>query len=405
MIETTSPMMSVRPELSRAATPALLRGEPRHGWFFFPHSFSPPLIEAVLDHWQADQGTVLDPFVGSGTTLTVALSRGLSCIGVDLSPLAVLISTVKTRSYQSDGLLAALERVTSHPVSSTVEAFQPERLQRAFTAAELRALAAIKAGFLNEKREVQDFFTVAWLRAAQTVSRAIPNGGWFRWIERRDQEARIPLLFRQFAQAMINDTGSDPATPGQPSAVVVQGDARHLPPQPQVNFVVTSPPYPNRHDYSRVFHIELLLLGVAEDAVTNFRHKSLRSHVEAHEPVGGHDYREPFRLTEILDEWPPKADRRIPKMLRGYFEDLHRTLCSLYPKVIDGGRLAFVLGNVRHAGVMIPVDELFAELAGFGGFSHEATWVLRERGNSAQQMGKYGRIGSRESVVLLTKAG
>ena len=38
-------------------------------------------------------------------------------------------------------------------------------------------------------------------------------------------------------------------------------DARSLPLRSDsVDAVLTSPPYPNRHDYSRVFHIELLLL-------------------------------------------------------------------------------------------------------------------------------------------------
>ncbi|HIQ01500.1 MAG TPA: hypothetical protein EYH30_05155 [Anaerolineales bacterium] len=38
-----------RLDLSRAATPRLLRRRPVHRWFAFPHSYSPELVEAVLE--------------------------------------------------------------------------------------------------------------------------------------------------------------------------------------------------------------------------------------------------------------------------------------------------------------------------------------------------------------------
>ena len=53
---------------------------------------------------------------------------------------------------------------------------------------------------------------------------------------------------------------------------------------------------------------------------------------------------------------------------------------------------------------MIPVDEITARIGLAGpGLEFEEAWVLRERGNAAQQMGRYGRRPSRESVILLSK--
>jgi hypothetical protein len=71
--------------------------------------------------------------------------------------------------------------------------------------------------------------------------------------------------------------------------------------------------------------------------------------------------------------------------------------------VKPGGQLAFVVGNVQHAGVQVPVDEILAKLGEQAGLKWKETWLIRLRGNSAQQMGRYGRQPSRESVVIFQR--
>lgn len=59
--------------------------------------------------------------------------------------------------------------------------------------------------------------------------------------------------------------------------------------------------------------------------------------------------------------------------------------------------------GVRYGGVLIPVDEILVDVGKQAGFLHDKTWVIRLRGNSAQQMGSFGREPSRESIVFLRK--
>lgn len=50
----------------------------------------------LADRWRLKPGAVvLDPLCGAGTALVSARRQGLGAIGMDLSPLAVLASTVK----------------------------------------------------------------------------------------------------------------------------------------------------------------------------------------------------------------------------------------------------------------------------------------------------------------------
>ena len=170
---------------------------------------------------------------------------------------------------------------------------------------------------------------------------------------------------------------------------------------------ITSPPYANRHDYSRVFHIALLLLGAGEAGVKKLRHRSIRSHVEAKTPHSRlrrlEDYSRPALLEEVLEDLPATADGRIHRLLSGYFEDVYLSLLEVARILRPGGTAAYVVGNVRHAGVMVPTDTITAELAQQTGLQFEEGWVMRVRGNAAQQMKRYGREPSRESVILLSK--
>jgi tRNA G10 N-methylase Trm11 len=57
------------------------------------------MIRALLNIIGLEQGDkVLDPFIGSGTTAVEAQLLGINCIGIDISPLCVLQSKVKTES-------------------------------------------------------------------------------------------------------------------------------------------------------------------------------------------------------------------------------------------------------------------------------------------------------------------
>ncbi len=87
-------------------------------------------------------------------------------------------------------------------------------------------------------------------------------------------------------------------------------------------------------------------------------------------------------------------------MLKGYFEDLYLTLNSAAGVMRRGARMAYIVGNARYSGVNIDVDRILAAIGEQIGLNLEKIIVLRYRGNSAQQMGKYGREKSRESIVI-----
>ena len=402
-----------RLDLARHVTPRLLKDQPVHRWFYFPHSYSPQLVEVLLDEWQlGSKAVILDPFVGAGTTLRVAGERGLDAVGVDVSPLATFVSRAKVARYGRNEVQEALRAVLADvEQAAATDVDRTDRLERAFSDAEFDILLRLRESIGRQSAEVQPLLLLALLRVQQTISRARPDGGWFRWVERENQAHLIRPAFAETVMGMLQDLASAPSLNGARSEVR-QLDARRLDLLVEnsaiatggFDAIITSPPYPNRHDYSRVFQIELLTLGLQESDIFSLRYDSIRSHVEARPPQG---HVLPFRPTPLLQQTlaqlPETIDRRVRAMLWGYFEDMNAVLQSACTVLRPEGRIALVVGNVRHAGVMVPVDEILVEMGVALGYEPLTSWVARMRGNSAQQMGRFGREPARESIVMLRK--
>ena len=68
-----------------------------HDWYRFVLAFSDQLVTSIVSKFNLESGmTVLDPFVGTGTTLVECQKLGIHGIGLDANPLTAFASRVKT---------------------------------------------------------------------------------------------------------------------------------------------------------------------------------------------------------------------------------------------------------------------------------------------------------------------
>jgi hypothetical protein len=381
-----------------------MRREPIYRWFVFPHSFSPQIIDEVVKEYKVPQGaSLIDPFVGAGTTVLWAKQHGFSAMGTDLSPLSAFVTQAKIANYNLDEITDALPQILiATPAQTDIQQF-PERIQKAFTPKELSQIERLRSNIQALPSHLIPFFALALLRVQQQISRAVPDGGWFRWIEKDDEGDCVVQKFLQQVDSQVADLTHQQEQSGTCSVHLL--DARLINTLPdRFDALITSPPYPNRHDYSRVFHMELLALGASEKDVFHLRHASIRSHVEARNPdFLINDYLVPHKLSNLLGHLTEIADRRVVQMIKGYFEDMYICLRSAHDRLQLGAPCAYVIGNVRHSGIMIPVDEILIEIGEQVGFTFDCAWVARLRGNSAQQMATYGREPSRETIVIFRR--
>jgi SAM-dependent methyltransferase len=106
--------------------------EPVHNWYFYKEGFSKGLADFFIDRFKL-KGLVLDPFCGVGTTLLACKQAGLSSVGVDVSPLFVFVSRVKTRDYDLASLGEAVKRSLKWKFEKPAEVPKEAWLKRAFS--------------------------------------------------------------------------------------------------------------------------------------------------------------------------------------------------------------------------------------------------------------------------------
>ncbi len=392
-------------------TPKPLAGKPIHRWYVFPHSFTSELVHALIDEWGlTPKDHILDPFAGAGTTLLAAKEKGIPATGYDLSPIAVLATRVKTANYK----VRRLNELWSH-ICRGVQPARWDDAAKEYPDLVREALPGILLGAFDDLHRTiagldaseaeRDFFRLALLATIPSYSRAVAEGGWLRWVDRHRDASTLLADLSERVALMLEDIKEVAAQRGMSWHVQV-ADARSLPDAASIySAVITSPPYPNRHDYTRIFGVELMFGFLDWEQTRRLRYQSFHSHPEAR-PVrpDANGYSRPYRLVQAVAQIARKErDPRVKEMIDGYFLDLYLALREVRRVCKRKASIAFVVGNAQYRGVPIPVDEFTAEIGEQLGLKCEKLLVARYRGNSAQQMGKYGRRPSRESVVVFRK--
>jgi hypothetical protein len=176
----------------------------------------------------------------------------------------------------------------------------------------------------------------------------------------------------------------------------------------KADLVITSPPYANCFDYSKVYLVELWFGGFFKSKVDqkNFRESSIISHVHYKWNIRHQDYGHSLINKEIYEYLSEQNlwDRKIPQMLVGYFNDIGKVLFELSKNLNKGATVGFVVGNSVYGGVPIATDILLAEIGVKLGYELIGIESYRTLTSSSQQqkiIREQDKKFLRESLVIL----
>jgi tRNA G10 N-methylase Trm11 len=197
-------------------------------WIYpYKGKFHPQMIRALLNIiGVGENDVVLDPFIGSGTTAIEAQLLGINCIGIDVSPLCVLQSKVKTESVNViDEILAVKNDIMAK--------IKPNLFNQ-----ENESFLTV-VDFVNDER-VKNFYKMAYLVAVSDNAR-----------RKRDlyQSFYKNLELMITSVEMVRDISKELGL-RLGTVEIKMGDARKLPLEDEsIDGIITSPPYSIALDY------------------------------------------------------------------------------------------------------------------------------------------------------------
>lgn len=211
-------------------------------------SINPHLARLLIKNLVPTGTRLLDPFVGGGAVLVEALRGGVSGCGLDVNPLGVLISRVKTTHIERAKLVQVLGQVlTAYPSAKEADIHFPSEAKvefwfKPYMLKPLRKLAGLVQG-IREPR-VRDAFKVVLSGTVRDVSLTYRGEVRLHRLAERDMERFNPDVLSKFQERAVLSIDRISALPYQANIEVVEGNARSMPFGPgEFSTVVCSPPY------------------------------------------------------------------------------------------------------------------------------------------------------------------
>ena len=376
------------------------------------HSFAakfPPQLPAVFIHGLTNPGdTVLDPMMGSGTTLVEALLEGRKGIGLDIDPLALRLGYAKTITIDRNKLRELGNKVLNKAHHYLLDREKIERsLSHLF---DEKTKRFIDYWFLpNTQREVMalvlaiqeitDKIARQFLELTLSSIIVTKSGGVSR---ARDlahsrphlDETKIPKdALGQFSiRLRKNLNGVEESTLNGVETLVIGADARSMPiADGVVNLIVTSPPYANAIDYMRAHKFSLVWLGGSISELSKLRATYVGS-----ERIGSlvHDLLPGFpqRIVHELQQ----LDQKKGAILKKYFTEMKAIFSEMFRVLHEDSAAIVVVGSSTMRGIDTQTHHCLADIAARTGF--DVVGVSRRSLDRNKRM-MPARFGAKTSMI------
>jgi hypothetical protein len=334
---------------------------------------------------------MVDPFVGSGTTLLEAMRRGIRFWGQDINPLAVLISRSKTGPFDIAMLEKAVKSVYKVALKdrrTTIDVDFPGR-EKWFDQKISQDLSRIRRAIIEQDNLW--IRCILWVAFAETI-RLTSNSRTSTFklhirplnelISRRADPIREFNIIAadavtraaQEVEALTKTGLLDKGAYTRTATVEIGRSDQSLPGDELFDLLVTSPPYGDGATtvpYGQYSFLPLQWIDwsdITESADGSFL---ASTHEIDSRALGGSQRDALERVEPVLSQSPTLAafisdlrelprDRRI--RVAAFFADLAPVLDTACSRIRHGGYMVWTVGNRRISGRSQPFDKILSEL-------------------------------------------
>ena len=377
---------------------------PVHRWFRYSAGFSAEWVKEVIRDFKGNNSIkLLDPFVGSGTTVLAGEECGIESFGIEAHPFVARVATAKLlwsedvnafRSFVMDVLQYA-QSLADAPKS------YPKLIHKCYSEEVLNELDKLRRAWLY-KNDGSGVSELTWL-ALVGILRVTSSAGTAPWqyvLPKKTKKKTIRPYKAFFDQIrmMSRDMPYFQSVVKEQKAKIFEDDARACSKieDDSVDLIITSPPYTNNYDYADATRLEMSFFGEIKgwgDLQSKVRYLLVRScsqHVSAEKNNLERRLRDKnlYPIIEDLRELCYELERErllhggrknYHLMVAAYFSDLAKVWISLRRVCREGANVCFVVGDSAPYGIYVPVDKWLGELAISAGFKSYYFEKTRDR--------------------------
>ncbi|RZV12551.1 DNA methylase [Natrinema hispanicum] len=434
-----------------------------HSWYRFVYAYSDRVITGLADEFGITQDDlILDPFNGTGTTALAAKKLGIDAIGTDTSPASVLSAHVKTnwdvdldefrerRTELLDTLEPIFRQISSEDNKTLSDFTDEEEEEISLEKYDFSEPEKTPKGWLSEKPlkkmkvlryhveempddEVTDLFKLAMIAILPEDVGNVRFGPEATRDRKQEGDKDVLMFFEQKLRQMEDDLEKVQRTMHKDDVQlgdveIIQGDARKIGDklkeesellnsekhEGEIDYLITSPPYPAEHDYTRNQRLELIWLGAADSnkELQKIKKSNIRSHTKNIYVADDEGEQVNIRENDHIDEIVTKMENYIeeenvshgfgnyyPRVIEEYFAGMQHHFEQVYDIMAPGGKAAYVVGDSgSYWQFEVPTAKILGELAeNRVGFADTEINLWR---NMAATTADYDDI--KENILILT---
>lgn len=408
-------------------------GYPFHDWYNFVLGFTPSFPQYMLKRENisaANGDIVLDPFGGSGTTQLVCKLNGIKSYGIDANDFMVFAASKKldwslnpqTVSTIRDEIviiytqeILAIDWDNTDALHDRANCIRVEALDKRYISDKpLIKIELLRSAVnrLNCESRYKEFFSFAIASILVPVSNVKYGPGF--GIGKIKEDFDVLATFNKKLDMMIKDLSCVTAEQKSTFSDTLLGDSRQLSQYIEPNsisLIITSPPYPGDHEYTKHSKLELIFQGYATDlasfrtikkrmirgSTTNiYRNDNERSKVE--------DIIEISEVTDEVDKRLQKDgatsgfEKLYTKLIWEYFGGMYNALEESLKVLKPGGKIALLVSD-SHAFKMVHIQtaELLKKVGEKAGFVNAEILLWQNKPSTSH------RYQLRENILILQK--
>ncbi|WP_024355080.1 TRM11 family SAM-dependent methyltransferase [Brevundimonas naejangsanensis] len=365
---------TIQRQLEQSASATQRRQSTRysvHGLHEYRGKFNPQVCRALINILGVpENGVLLDPFCGSGTTLVEAAHRGARGVGTDLNPLAVFIANTKLQALvtPADELDAALQRVVDRESGIGLGENLTARgayLEAWFEPEILPQIEKLRIAIEQESEHLAKFFLVVASDLLREFSLQDPADLRIRRRPTANVTKSFVEVFSASAREAIRKLASAQAVVGtalRPGRAYLQ-DNRALTdvemPE-KADAAITSPPYATALPYIDTQRLSLVWLSLIEPDeiakveanLTGSREMGTKAKRAGVEAICSNLARLPeaeanfcAELQAALTEKDGFRRQAVPVLLYRYFDQMAQTFRAVSRQLKPGAPFALIVGH------------------------------------------------------------